>query len=78
MLKFIVVVLLLIALYQLGSAFRYFMLDDVSSKQKMATALAWRVGISVLIFVILLGAFVAGWLAPSESLSYLIAPSTSQ
>lgn len=72
MLKILVLVMLAVAFYQLAMAFRYFLQSDTASKQKMVTALAWRITFSLLVFVALLIAFAMGWIAPSASLNYLI------
>ena len=74
MLKFMVVLFLILAFYQLAMAFRYFLRSDVKSKEKMVHALAWRIGFSIMIFAALIIAFMVGWIAPSSSLPFLIAP----
>jgi len=60
LLKIIVVALLFIVLYCLGSAVVY-LVKDGSSPEKMAKALTWRIVISLVLFLFLMLSFMMGW-----------------
>jgi Protein of unknown function (DUF2909) len=68
--KILIVIALLAVLGALGSA-GLFMLrkrkpgqDGASPDKRMARALAWRVAVSVALFVLILVAWRLGWIAP--------------
>jgi len=60
--KVIVVLLLLIILYSLGSALFYLvkMQDDL----RVVKALTWRIALSFLLFILLFVAYAFGWIHP--------------
>jgi putative copper export protein len=62
--KAIVVLFLLIILYSLGSALFYLVRDKKSDDTRVVKALTWRIGISMLLFVLLFVAFAMGWITP--------------
>jgi len=62
--KTIVVVFLLAILYSLGSSF-VFMVRDKGAGERMLKRLMWRIGLSLLLFVLLYLMFLAGWIQPS-------------
>lgn len=62
--KILIIALMLLVLYCLGSA-SYYMLRSQDSV-KMAKALTWRIGLSILIFALLFVAYAAGWVHPHE------------
>lgn len=62
--KAIVVLFLLIILYSLGSALFYLVRDKGTDSTQVVKALTWRIGLSMLLFVLLLVAFALGWIAP--------------
>lgn len=71
--KFVIVIALLGVLVALASA-GFFMLrkpddtnasDTPASDKRMARALAWRVGISVALFLFILLAWRLGWISPT-------------
>jgi hypothetical protein len=64
--KYVIFALMLMVLYSLGSA-SYYMLKARDS-EKMAKALTWRIGLSLVIFILLFVAFAAGWWRPHEIL----------
>ncbi len=64
--KYVIFVLMLLVLYSLGSA-SFYMLSAKDS-EKMAIALTWRIGLSILIFILLFVAFALGWWHPHEIL----------
>ncbi len=59
--KILIVVLFLGVLVSLGSALKYLM-QDRGRTDRMAWALAWRVGLSILLFLFLLLAHALGWI----------------
>lgn len=61
--KAIVVLLLLFILFALGSAL-YFLVRDRDSSDRIVRALTWRIGLSLLVFVLLFIAFALGWITP--------------
>jgi uncharacterized membrane protein len=61
--KAILVLLLIFILFSLGSAL-YFLVHDKANSDRIVKALTWRVGLSLLLFVILLIAFAMGWISP--------------
>ena len=58
-----IVVFLLVIVYMLGSAF-YFLMRDKGEGKRTVRRLTWRIGLAMLLFVMLYGAFLAGWLRP--------------
>lgn len=62
LLKIIVVMLLLVIFYCLGSAVVYLVRDG--SSVNMAKALTWRIVLSLLLFLFLILTFVFGWVTP--------------
>ncbi len=62
--KAIIVAFLLAILYSLGSAF-VFMVRDKGSGERALRRLMWRVGLSLLLFVLLYLMFLAGWIQPN-------------
>lgn len=61
--KAIVILLLLSVFFSLGSAL-YFLIRDRDNSDRIVKALTWRIGLSLLIFVILFIAFALGWIKP--------------
>ncbi len=63
LLKIIVIALLIIILYCLGSAVVHLAKGD-GSAEKMAKALTWRIVISLVLFLFLILSFSLGWIHP--------------
>ena len=63
--KVIVVLFLIFIVYSLGSAL-YYLIHDEDNSTRMVKALTWRIGLSLLLFVILMIAFAMGWLVPHQ------------
>jgi hypothetical protein len=61
--KAAIVLLLLFILFSLGSAL-YFLVHDKGGSDRIVKALTWRIGLSLLLFVILIIAFAMGWISP--------------
>jgi cytochrome bd-type quinol oxidase subunit 2 len=67
--KLIVILMLVAIVVNLGSALFQLARGTGDSKQ-MLRALTWRIGLSVLLFVLLLLAYSAGFIRPHEYASY--------
>lgn len=61
--KIFVVLFLLFIFYALGSGL-YFLVKDKSRSTRVVKALTWRIGLSVLLFVLLFIAYALGWIKP--------------
>lgn len=61
--KIIIIILLLVVLFSLGSAL-FYLVKDKGQSDKMLKALTWRIGLSVFIFVLLLIGKAMGLIAP--------------
>jgi hypothetical protein len=61
--KTIVLLLCLTILVALGSAL-YFLVSGKDNTDKIVKALTWRIGLSILLFILLFIAFGFGWLTP--------------
>jgi hypothetical protein len=64
--KYLVIVILLLILISLGKALFHLSSSKPADSGKMVKALAWRVGLSVFLFVLLLVAYTQGWIAPQQ------------
>jgi hypothetical protein len=64
--KYLVIVILLLILISLGKALFHLSSSKPADSGKMVKALAWRVGLSVFLFVLLLLAYTQGWIAPQQ------------
>jgi Protein of unknown function (DUF2909) len=62
--KAIIILFLLIILYSLGSALFYLVRGAEGNDTRVAKALSWRIGLSMLLFILLFIAFSLGWIAP--------------
>ncbi len=63
MFKLLIIVLMLVVLVSLGQALFYLVKEDKPSTN-VVRALTLRIGASLLIFILLLGAFALGWIKP--------------
>jgi len=61
--KLVVLLMLVAIVVNLGSAL-YQLARDTGDSKQMLRALTWRIGLSVLLFVLLLLGSWAGWIAP--------------
>ncbi len=66
--KYLVVVLLVLILISLGKALFHLSSSKPGDSGKMVKALAWRIGLSVLLFVLLLIGYNQGWITPPHGL----------
>jgi hypothetical protein len=59
-------VILLLILVSLGKALFHLSSSKPDQSGKMVKALAWRIGLSVFLFVLLLVAYSQGWIEPQR------------
>jgi hypothetical protein len=64
--KYLVVVMLVLILISLGKALFHLSSPNRDDGTKMVKALAWRIGLSVALFLFLLIAYYAGWVNPQH------------
>ena len=62
--KAILIFLFVFILFALGSALYYLVKGDNSDR--IVKALTWRIGLSLLLFVILMISFAMGWITPNN------------
>jgi hypothetical protein len=65
--KYLVVAMLVLILISLGRALYFLSSAKQEDGVKMVTALAWRIGLSVALFVLLIVAYYKGWITPSHA-----------
>jgi len=65
--KTLVIVILLLILGSLGKALFHLSSTDPLQRGKMAKALAWRIGLSVFLFLLLFFAYTQGWIEPQHT-----------
>lgn len=64
--KFVVIIAFILIIASLGSALVFMMKDkDKGKKNRMATALTFRVAFSIALFLLLLFSYKMGWIAPT-------------
>jgi hypothetical protein len=64
LLKYVVVGVLALILISLGKALFHLNSADPAQGRKMVKALAWRIGLSVALFALLILAYYEGWISP--------------
>jgi len=62
--KIIVLLFIIAILYNLGSGLVYLVRRKKGESTKVAKALTWRIGLSLLLFVLLFVAYALGWIKP--------------
>ncbi len=63
--KMIIILFLLIIMYSLGSALYYLTHErNKADATRVVKALTWRIGLSLLLFILLFGAYSMGWIHP--------------
>jgi membrane-associated protease RseP (regulator of RpoE activity) len=65
--KYLVIVILLLIIVSLGKALFHLSSGKPGNSAKMVEALSWRIGLSVLLFVLLLVAYTQGWIEPQHT-----------
>jgi hypothetical protein len=63
--KLIIVLFLLTILYSLASSF-FFLVRDKGDGDRTVRRLTWRVGLSLVLFLMLWGAYSMGWIEPNS------------
>lgn len=61
--KGFIIALLLFIFFSLGSAL-YFLMRDPAQSTRVVKALTWRIGLSMVLFILLMAAFMLGWIQP--------------
>ena len=64
--KYLVIALLALILISLGKALYHLTSSKPGDDAKMVKALAWRIGLSVGLFVLLIVAYYNGWIVPTH------------
>ena len=64
--KYLVVAILVLILISLGKALYHLSNNKQDQSGKMVKALAWRVGLSVGLFLLLILAYYQGWIDPTS------------
>lgn len=62
--KYLIVAMLVVIVISLAKALFHLTGSKPEDAPKMVKALAWRIGLSVVLFVLLLVAFYSGWIDP--------------
>lgn len=63
--KIVTIVFLLAILYSLGSAL-IFLVKDHGEGDRTVKRLTWRIALSLVLFLMLFGAYKAGWIEPKQ------------
>ena len=64
--KYLVIAMLVLILVSLGKALFHLTSSNPDDGAKMVKALAWRIGLSVALFVLLIVAYYSGWIYPQH------------
>jgi TRAP-type C4-dicarboxylate transport system permease large subunit len=62
--KYLILAMLVLILISLGKALFHLSSAREEDGKKMVVALAWRIGLSVALFVLLIVAYYSGWIEP--------------
>lgn len=68
--KYLILAMLVLILISLGKALYHLSSRREDDGKKMVAALAWRIGLSVALFVLLIVAYYSGWIAPTHVASH--------
>jgi hypothetical protein len=63
--KYLVIGMLVLIVISLGKALFHLSSNERQADTKMVTALAWRIGLSVALFLLLILAYYNGWIDPA-------------
>jgi hypothetical protein len=63
--KILIVVFLITIIYSLGSAL-FFLVRDHGEGDRTVKRLTWRIGLSLVLFLMLWGAYQMGWIEPGS------------
>jgi hypothetical protein len=64
--KILIILFLLTILYSLASSF-FFLMRDKGAGDRTVRRLTWRLGLSLLLFLLLWGGYQMGWIDPSSN-----------
>jgi hypothetical protein len=64
--KYLILVMLGLIVISLGKALFHLSSAREDDGKKMVTALSWRIGLSVALFVLLIVAYYSGWIEPQH------------
>lgn len=64
--KYLVIAILAVIVFSLGKALFHLSSSKPGNSGKMVKALSWRIGLSVLLFCLLLLAYTQGWIEPQR------------
>jgi TRAP-type C4-dicarboxylate transport system permease large subunit len=64
--KYLIVLVLVLIIASLGKALYYLSSSKPEDSGKMVKALAWRIGLSVGLFVLLIVGYYLGWISPGH------------
>lgn len=65
--KIVVICLMILIVFSLGSAL-YYLIKDKDNSDATVKALTWRIGLSLILFLFLIFAFYMGWIVPHQIL----------
>jgi len=65
LIKVVIVLFLLVIIYTLASSF-LFLAKDSGTGDRVVRRLSWRIGLSLLLVLSLLGAYKMGWIEPGS------------
>ena len=65
LIKIVIILFLLMIVYSLGSAF-FFLAKDKGQGDRTVRILSWRMGLSILLFLMLWIAYRSGWIEPNS------------
>lgn len=63
--KFLIILFFLVIFYSLASSF-WFLIRDKGEGDRTVRRLTWRIGLSLVLFLFLWGAYQMGWIEPSS------------
>jgi len=63
LIKAIIILFFIFIFFSLGSAL-YFLVSDKKNSERTVKALTWRIGLSFVLFILLIIAFALGWIHP--------------
>jgi len=62
--KYLIIAMLVLIVISLGKALFHMSSNQAQAGTKMVSALAWRIGLSVALFLLLILAYYNGWIDP--------------
>ncbi len=68
--KYVILAMLVLILISLGKALYHLSSRREDDGKKMVAALAWRIALSVALFVLLIVAYYSGWISPTHIASH--------